>query len=242
MRRAHEEGCSYFEAAKIIPSNISAKAKKSLKNFVDLILKIKSCAPEYQTENSSVELRIRQLLELAAEKSDYLGALRKIDSPEAESRIENIFELLSVAEDFSTRCEKEGIKPTLGAFLERASLSSDLDAESSTECVSLMTLHLAKGLEFDVVFLVGLEEGLLPHVRSMDDKSAIEEERRLCYVGITRAKQDLFLSYASYRTGFGFGQSMSAGASRFLMEIPQELLRNSSVTMDTTSSESLDRI
>lgn len=138
---------------------------------------------------------------------------------EDQSRIDNVLELLAMAAEFTTIAE----------LLETVALLEDTDAVGKTkvaagqsqDVISLMSLHAAKGLEFDTVFLVGMEEGLLPHSRSLSDSVQLEEERRLCYVGITRAKQQLILSYAHYRSQYG--SSSSAIPSRFLAEIPQEL-------------------
>lgn len=169
------------------------------------------------------------LLGMIAERSGYLAELKGQDSLDAESRIENIYELLAVASEFVQRAHALQNRVTLSDFVERASLSSDLDKTDGTEpvaTVSLMTLHLAKGLEFDYVFLGGMEEGLLPHVRSLDDRAALEEERRLCYVGITRAKKRLYLTRAEYRDSFGRRGIGFGGASRFLSELPRDILEH----------------
>jgi DNA helicase-2/ATP-dependent DNA helicase PcrA len=174
------------------------------------------------------------LIKNIAEKSGYIAALKATDTLEAESRIENIFELYNVALDYVRRLSSEGAPVSLQGFLEKASLSSDLDSENSKlqkskaeefgGTVSLMTLHLAKGLEFDHVFLVGMEEGLLPHSHSLGSSSDVEEERRLCYVGITRAKQTLCLSRAISREMFGRSNWNSGICSRFVEDLPVELI------------------
>ena len=195
-------------------------------------------AHEAMITNSSDQDIARELplfLQKIAEESGYLKRLRSQDTAEAESRIENINELFNVAHEFSASLIEQGAAPTFENFLDRASLSSDLD-DSNTKAVtqreelnhykgeiSLMTLHLAKGLEFDTVFLLGLEEGLLPHSRSLDDSSATEEERRLCYVGITRAREQLYLSRALYRNSFSNSRFYSR-PSRFLRDIPGDLI------------------
>jgi DNA helicase-2/ATP-dependent DNA helicase PcrA len=142
------------------------------------------------------------------------------DSQESENRLENLAELLSAAAEFDARQEDA----TLANFLDQISLLSDADTVRGDGSVVLMTLHSAKGLEFDAVFLVGLEEGLVPHSRSLSgaDDDALEEERRLCYVGMTRAMQHLHLSWAQSR--LVFGQRRVAQPSRFLDEIPREAL------------------
>ena len=177
---------------------------------------------------------IAEVLKAIAEKSGYLDKLKKDDSPESQSRIENIYELMGVAAEFVRTQIAEKQKVDINNFLDRTSLSSDLDQENTKNTpdvskkfdgkISLMTLHLAKGLEFDFVFLVGLEEGLLPHIRSFESKPALEEERRLCYVGITRARKKLFLSQALSREGAGRVNWNSGIPSRFLSELPRELL------------------
>jgi DNA helicase-2/ATP-dependent DNA helicase PcrA len=140
-------------------------------------------------------------------------------SMDAQSRVENVKEFFSVTEEF----EKVSEDRSLRAFLEQVALISDIDTyEDGANAVTLMTLHSAKGLEFPVVFIVGLEEGLFPHQRSMGDPEELEEERRLCYVGMTRAKEELHLSHAHLRTFMG--QTQRRERSRFLKEIPGHLL------------------
>ena len=134
--------------------------------------------------------------------------------------MENIKELLTVTQQFEATTEE----PTLGNFLEQTALIADIDSlEESAEAVVLMTLHSAKGLEFPAVFLTGLEEGVFPHARSMQSDREMEEERRLAYVGITRAKEELFLTFAARRTIFGNTQINQV--SRFVREVPQELFK-----------------
>ncbi len=154
-----------------------------------------------------------ELLDAVLKDFGYLDYLND-GTEESLSRIENIKELRSVARDF----------PTLGDFLENVALveSSNRASDATDDAVTLMTLHSAKGLEFDTVFLVGMEEGIFPHTRSMADKDELEEERRLCYVGITRAKRRLYMTYARQRTYFG--TTSGTIISRFLSEIPEELL------------------
>lgn len=153
------------------------------------------------------------------ENSGYLQDWKNQGTDEAEERLQNIYELLNAVSQF----EEESEDNTLTAFLAKASLASDLDdLQQEAKRVSLMTLHSAKGLEFPVVFLVGMEQGLFPNFRSLDDARAIEEERRLCYVGITRAQEQLFLSYAEERRLWGYREP--ATPSQFLGELPPELL------------------
>ncbi len=165
------------------------------------------------------ELSISDLIKETLDKTGYMKALELENTTEAESRIENLEEFLTVAIEF----EEEEAENTLADFLEGITLSSDIDGmEDSEDSVTLMTLHSAKGLEFPVVFLVGLEEGIFPGNKSIGDPKELEEERRLFYVGITRAKQFLYLTCAKRRTIFG---STSYNAiSRFVEEIPSDLL------------------
>ena len=165
------------------------------------------------------ELSVSELIKLILKKSGYTSALENENTIEAENRIENLNELLTVAIEF----EEQFAENSLSEFLEGITLSSDIDnLEDEEESVTLMTLHSAKGLEFPVVFLVGMEEGIFPGYKSISEHKELEEERRLCYVGITRAKQNLFLTCSKQRTIFG--STSYNPVSRFLSEIPEELL------------------
>jgi DNA helicase-2/ATP-dependent DNA helicase PcrA len=153
------------------------------------------------------------------EESGYIDDLKKQGTDEAENRLENIAELYNAVLQF----QEENEDPSLDGFLANAALASDLDdLKEGQEAVSLMTLHSAKGLEFPVVFLVGLEQGLFPNFRAMDDPESLEEERRLCYVGITRAQEQLYLSHARERRLYGNREP--AVRSQFLEEMPKELV------------------
>ena len=170
-------------------------------------------------ELRSLDVPISELIKQTLNKSGYTDSLKNENTVEAESRIENLEEFLTVAMEF----EKEEADNSLPEFLETISLSSDTDnLEETDNMVTLMTLHSAKGLEYPVVFLVGMEDGIFPGHKSIDNPEDIEEERRLFYVGITRAKQYLFLTFARKRTIFG--STSFNPPSRFLKEIPQELL------------------
>lgn len=176
--------------------------------------------------NSIEELRakkddmlISELIKETLNKTGYTKALENENTVEAENRIENLDEFLTVAIEF----EEESADNKLSDFLEGITLSSDIDdMEETDETVTLMTLHSAKGLEFPVVFLVGMEEGIFPGYKSISEPKELEEERRLCYVGITRAKENLFLTCSKQRTIFG--STSCNQVSRFLREIPEELL------------------
>ncbi|MGH9487863.1 MAG: ATP-dependent helicase [Terriglobales bacterium] len=162
------------------------------------------------------------LLRQALERSGYLQRLREEATPEAEAHLENLGELVNAAADAAARGE------SAAAFLDHAALVSDQDGYDEQARVQLMSLHAAKGLEFDSVFLAGLEEGLFPHSRTLNSPAALEEERRLCYVGMTRARRELALTHAARRRRFG-GQSYEPSVpSRFLAEVPAALLDDQS--------------
>lgn len=168
---------------------------------------------------AAAEIPVRQLVEDVINKTGYMEELQLSRSAQDQSRIENLHEFLSVAEDFA----KSGEEDTLENFLAHVALVSDIDdADMNEEKLTLMTLHSAKGLEFPVVFLVGVEEGIFPHARTLLDEEEVEEERRLCYVGITRAEKRLFLSNAKMR--MIFGHTVNYPPSRFLEEVPRNLI------------------
>jgi DNA helicase-2/ATP-dependent DNA helicase PcrA len=180
-----------------------------------------------------------ETLALTLQRSGYVKALEKDGSPEAEGRLENLRELISAAEDFGRELDGEEDEVSeMERFLDQVALVSDIDAwNDRDECVSLMTVHTAKGLEFPVVFVVGLEEGVFPHSGSMRDEVGIEEERRLCYVAMTRAMEELTLTSARERLRYG---SRTYGvASRFLREIPEDALA-ASARSQRESDSSLD--
>src|SRR5687768_3355694 len=178
----------------------------------------------------SVSIALGKVLD----QSGYLQDLREERSEEAESRIEILAELVSAAREYETR----NPEPSLGGFVDQLSLLSDVDEEagSRTARVLMMTMHSAKGLEFPIVIIGGLEEGLFPHSRSAEDEAELEEERRLCYVGITRAQRRLVLTSAARRRVFG--EYHSTDPSRFIDEIPAELIEevlSKSVSMPQSS-------
>lgn len=169
------------------------------------------------------EYTITELIKHTLKETGYTKALEEENSIEAENRIENLEEFLTVAVQF----EEEEAENDLSSFLEGITLSSDLDGMDEEEAsVTLMTLHSAKGLEFPVVFLVGMEEGIFPGYKSIGEPKELEEERRLCYVGITRAKNNLFLTCSRQRTMFG--STSCNPVSRFVKEIPKAMLEGSS--------------
>lgn len=164
-------------------------------------------------------LQISELIKLILNKTGYTKALELENTIEAENRIENLNEFLTVAIEF----EEQEVENSLSNFLEGITLSSDLDnVTDEDDNVTLMTLHSAKGLEFPVVFLVGMEEGIFPGHKSIGEPKELEEERRLCYVGVTRAKENLFLTCARQRTTFG--STSCNPISRFIKEVPRDLL------------------
>jgi len=170
-------------------------------------------------------MTVTALAETILEETGYRRLLESEPPVEAETRLENIREFLGVTREYDERREpaEEGADRSLIGFLEQLALVTDVDNYSSDEnAIVLMSLHSAKGLEFPVVFLTGLEEGLFPHAHAMGEEQKLEEERRLCYVGITRARERLFLSWAHRR--FLHGSGMQQSPSRFLAEIPEEFM------------------
>jgi DNA helicase-2/ATP-dependent DNA helicase PcrA len=169
-----------------------------------------------------------ELIRFLIDRSGYIKVLEAEGSPEAVSRIENLKELANAAQDAEERGE------SLSEFLDHAALVSDTDQYSEDSRVTLMSLHAAKGLEFPLVFLVGLEEGLFPHSRTLNDPNGLEEERRLCYVGMTRAMDTLVLTRAHYRRRYGNDAPEVSLPSRFLEEIPGRLMENLGTPTRTT--------
>jgi DNA helicase II / ATP-dependent DNA helicase PcrA len=161
-----------------------------------------------------------ELIKFLNDRSGYIRALEEEATPEAFSRIENLKELANAAQDATSRGE------TLAEFLDHAALVSDADQYSAEARVTLMTLHAAKGLEFPLVFVCGMEEGLFPHSRTLMDPPQMEEERRLCYVGMTRAMDTLILTRARYRRRYGNDMPESSTPSRFLEEVPSKLVED----------------
>ena len=189
---------------------IKGKTKEKLEDFMALI---------FTLVNEATELSVQGIIEAVLDRTGYVVELEMSTDPQDQARLENIGELVSVAKEF-TDANPEG---TLQDFLEQVALVNDVDSfEQEESKVTLMTLHAAKGLEFPVVFLAGLEEGLFPHSRTLMNPEEVEEERRIAYVGITRAEEELYVSNAATRTVFG--KTTSYLPSRFLKEIPSELI------------------
>lgn len=189
---------------------INAGATKKIHDFATLIQALMKIQKE---------IPLNEFITHLYEATGYWNMLLIENTIEAEGRKENLNEFVNVIEEFL----QEEESATLETFLDRISLASDVDSlENESAFVTMMTIHLAKGLEFSLVFLTGMEDGLFPHMRSLDKQEDIEEERRLCYVGMTRAKRNLFLSFARERKIFGSPHYNFS--SRFLDEIPQEFL------------------
>ncbi len=209
-------GTSFWEAlrkAEDAPA-IATRSLKNIEAFVAMIEELQGLV-----ESGA---RPDEVLEAVLTKSGYLAELEESDDPQDETRVENLGELVAVAREFADEIEEA----TLGDFLERVALVADSDQipdeDESGGVVTLMTLHTAKGLEFPVVFLTGLEDGIFPHSRSLGDQPELEEERRLAYVGLTRAQQRLYVSRAVVRSAWGAPQHNPA--SRFLEELPATLI------------------
>ncbi len=189
----------------------AARAASSLMAFRKLLLELREVA-----ERGDVGEIVREI----AEKSGYMAMLKSDPSPDAETRLENVQELLNAAGEAAERLE------TIADFLDHAALVADSDQLDSEARISLLTIHNSKGLEFPLVFIAGVEEGLFPHQRSLIDANSMEEERRLCYVAMTRAEKKLTVSWARFRRRFGGGPSEPSMPSRFLREIPPKLVEH----------------
>jgi ATP-dependent DNA helicase UvrD/PcrA len=212
---AATEDIAFMEAARRVDqiSVLGQRAKGAVASFVEVIDKLAALAADGTGPVTMVEA--------AFTESGYLIELETERTIEAMGRVENLKELVGVAREFETR-QPEG---TLADFLEQIALVTEQDEYDETDpAVTLMTMHNAKGLEFDVVFMVGMEDGVFPHYRSMGEPAQMEEERRLAYVGITRARRRLYLTHAWSRSLFG-GSSYNP-ASRFLSEIPSDLVQS----------------
>ena len=189
---------------------ITARSRKPLLEFAALIAGLMAEAPS---------MHLDDLVEEVIDRTGYTKDLQAEDKPENQSRLENIKEFIGSARDF----EEQSEEPTLENFLAQLSLVSDVDtADIDDDRVTLMTLHSSKGLEFPVVFMVGMEDGLFPQSRAIEDPNEMEEERRACYVGITRAQRKLYLTHARQRMLYGHTQNFPP--STFLAEIPSEYL------------------
>ncbi|WP_010680952.1 DNA helicase PcrA [Acetivibrio cellulolyticus] len=227
-RLANSKGVSIFSiisSASEIPD--LARAASKLEGFVAMISRLRILKES---------MKVSELIQEVIEQSGIQRSYEEEDTIEAQSRIENIKELVSVALEFEAKNEEQSLED----FLANVSLVADIDnMDENGDYVVLMTLHSAKGLEFPVVFMVGMEEGIFPGYRSMSDESELEEERRLCYVGITRAKQKLYLTNTFTRTLFG--NTTYNKMSRFLKEIPPELLEGNEKKEPMTSKKPVNK-
>ena len=210
---------------------LASRSLNSIKGFVDMV--------EQLMQMVEAGERVDVVLEQVLTRSGYLKELEDSEDPQDETRVENLAELVAVAREFSDDpvvgpsadpADEDAGPPGLSDFLERVALVADSDQipdgpdeeGGSPGVVTLMTLHTAKGLEFPVVFLTGLEDGVFPHMRSLGDKPELEEERRLAYVGLTRARERLYVSRAVVRSAWGAPQHNPA--SRFIDELPADLV------------------
>lgn len=211
---ADKEDISLFQACQRIEEaiEIPPRTRSKLKDFSELILKFKDAQNSYS---------LQEFVTLVIEKTGYLAELQMQNTPESEADIENLQELVNVAGEFVPEEQDNA----LGEFLQQVALVSDTDAlENISNNVTLMTLHSAKGLEFPIVFLAGCDEGVFPHQRTFNNPSELEEERRLMYVGVTRAEEKLYLTSAKRRQMWG--EYKYYNPSRFIDEIPRQLLNS----------------
>jgi len=210
-RYARENGLSLWESIGRIIDNqaLSTRSQSSLVTFRSLIQELSLVASTSP---------LPDLLRFILERTGYRRVLEQEKTPDSDTRLENLDELINAAAEAAERGE------SIADFLDHAALVAEADAFDERAPVTLMTLHNAKGLEFPVVFLSGMEQGLFPHSRSMNSEEALEEERRLCYVGMTRARKRLILTWAKYRRRFGGGEQERSVASWFLGEVPAHLI------------------
>ena len=209
---ADREDISLFAAAQRVQEDneIPPRTRSKITDFVNLITKFREAVPNYN---------LREFVTLVIEKSGYLAELQMQNTPEADADIENLQEFVNVAEEFVPEDDTN----VLGEFLAQVALVSDIDnMDTIANNVTLMTLHSAKGLEFPIVFLAGMDEGVFPHLRTFNIPSEMEEERRLMYVGVTRAEEKLYLTSAKRRQMWG--EFKFYNPSRFIEEIPRQLL------------------
>ena len=203
---------SLFDSVRCPPESLSSRPRKCIQDFYSLIEGL---------ETERVGMPLGDFMQLLVDRTGLIAQFKGETSEENLERIQNIKEFIGAAREFANASED----PSLEAFLENVALVTDFDREGGApQYLTLMTLHSAKGLEYKAVFITGLEEGLFPNNRSAADPDRLEEERRLCYVGITRARERLFLSYARRRNLFN--EIMHNERSRFLREIPDRLLRD----------------
>jgi DNA helicase-2/ATP-dependent DNA helicase PcrA len=220
--RAKDFGMSLWETLAVItdekyeqPRNLTARALEALRGFKKVIEKLARLAGEAAPTDRAVS----EVVIAAIEDTGYSKMLREENSDESEARLENLQELVNAAVDYDKQ-EADGLRD----FIDHSALSSDTDKYDRNASVTMMTVHAAKGLEFPIVFLVGLEDGVFPHARSINDAKELEEERRLAYVAITRAEKILYVTHALRRRVYG--EEMAAEPSQFLNEMPLEMIHD----------------
>ncbi len=221
---ADREDISLFAAAQRIEEDIEIpqRTRSKITDFVNLITKFRAAKDNYS---------LREFVTLVIEKSGYLAELQLQNTPESQADIENLQEFVNVAEEFVPE-ENDNV---LGEFLAQVALVSDIDnMDAIANNVTLMTLHAAKGLEFPVVFMAGMDEGVFPHQRTFTNPSELEEERRLMYVGVTRAEEKLYLTSAKRRQMWG--EFKYYNPSRFIEEIPPQLMNRTSFEGSTSET------
>ncbi len=207
-RSVESTGVGLF-ATETADIGLSTRSQSALSAFHRLIQELSQAA---------LVVPLPELMRLILERTGYRRMLETEKTPEAETRLENLNELINAAAEAQERGE------SLSDFLDHVALVSDADDVDEQSPVTLMTMHNAKGLEFPMVFISGLEHGLFPHSRSVNSEEAMEEERRLCYVGMTRARKRLILTWAKYRRRFGGGEAERSAPSGFLGEVPEHLI------------------
>ena len=214
---ARAEQCSLWNAAKMLldSGEMAQRAGSALGKFIELIEKL-----QIKTANAELDEQLSEVIQT----SGLYAHFSKIKGDKSESRLDNTQELINAAKQYRYEQDEEQDElPLVNAFLAHASLEAgEMQAEEHERYVHLMTLHAAKGLEFPIVFLVGMEEGVFPGKQSVEEPGRLEEERRLCYVGMTRAMRKLILSYAEVRRQYG--REEYHRPSRFLRELPEELV------------------
>nr|MBA3767987.1 UvrD-helicase domain-containing protein [Acidobacteriota bacterium] len=217
-RRAKDYAISHWETIVIMTDKgegLSPRAVSALKNFQNIITELVRVA----TGAAQSETPVSDVVKAAILDTGYANYLKAENSDEAEARLENLQELVNAAVDYDKQ-EQDGLRD----FIDHAALVSDTDQYKRDAPVTLMTMHSAKGLEFPLVFIVGMEDGLFPHSRSATDPAEMEEERRLCYVAITRAERFLYVLHAMKRRVYG--EEMAAEPSQFLNEMPHDLMED----------------
>lgn len=220
--RARDFGVSLWETIALVtdekyeqPKSFTARALESLKTFKKTVEKLQ----KQVSEASQTDRPVSEVVIAAIEDTGYSAMLRAENSEEAEARLENLQELVNAAVDYDKQ-EENGLRD----FIDHAALVSDTDKYDRNASVTMMTVHAAKGLEFPIVFLVGLEDGIFPHSRSINDAKELEEERRLAYVAITRAEKVLYVTHSMRRRVYG--EEMAAEPSQFLNEMPLDLIQD----------------